>query len=787
MTNWIISSSILIIAVLFLRRILKGRISLRIQYAIWLLVAVRLLIPFNFGSTFLSIENYTSQLTEYETENNVTDAVASPPVIENEYKVKIYDNVVPQGTSIHADRSESLNDSVDRNNILKIIWIVGMIGVGSTFVISNLIFTRKVKFSRRRVIADCELPVYISDKIDTPCLFHIFRPTIYITNNVAKHEKLLIHTISHELTHYHQGDLIWNIVRCICLIIHWYNPLVWIAAIISKQDCELACDETTIKKLGEQDRLEYGKTLIQLTSHKTAELFVASTTMTSGKRVLKERIHLIAKKPRTTFIGCTLLIVTLLIVTGCTFTSARSEDITASENTENISSEKAEPGKTEQSSESAAVEIKYYDEPEENKVCLAVMPDGISKAGGDYRYIIPEDQVVWTDRYKAMRSIVSGDGKWKDDERSMGIWTVFNDEWTCITDQGFIYDFSKRAELDTPEVEEFYQMCLTEARDNMINSPVRPEEITTIRAATLEYNGAYTVMDEGILSQLQRNLSASEEIRGGAACPFTASLYLEFENGKGTTIYLATDTCNAWMSSGVYYEYFGYADTEEIYNIFQENAVEVRAEESANIVSNAEYLITHADVKLREGYIEAKLTYIDNSEVGWNYYTDNPWESDAERDALAQAALKELYTLTGFNVKECTYTTDGRSKFIFGKSAEYIGKSIAFYTRDYGFTLYGNETPYMGFVNARRVHYSDVQQLDSPYGKEEFSGHAAIPTWFLKHSGIYQGEKITGFEAFNIDDTVFTHIKLFFNGGYYIVVMDEEIESVAEIMGPYYE
>ena len=149
--------------------------------------------------------------------------------------------------------------------------------------------------------------------------------------------------------------------------------------------------------------------------------------------------------------------------------------------------------------------------------------------------------------------------------------------------------------------------------------------------------------------------------------------------------------------------------------------------------------------------------------------------------------LKELYTITGYNVEECTYTTNGRSKFIFGKSAENIRKSIAFYSRDYGFTLYGDEIPFMGFVNARKVHYSDVQQLDSPYHKKEFQGNGAIAAWFLEHSGVYQGEKIIGFDAINLDDTVYTHIKLMFDGGYYIVLMDEKIESFHSAEGPFFE
>lgn len=202
-------------------------------------------------------------------------------------------------------------------------------------------------------------------------------------------------------------------------------------------------------------------------------------------------------------------------------------------------------------------------------------------------------------------------------------------------------------------------------------------------------------------------------------------------------------------------------------------------------VSGAKAIIATAERRLREDYTAATLTYVDNAETGWDYYADNPWESEEERDALAQAAIQELYTLTGYNVTECVYTTDGRSKFIFAKSKENIKKSIAFYARDYGSILWGDAVPYMGFMNARRVHYSDIQQLDSPYQKEELSGQGAIPYWFLEHSGVYQGEKITGFDVFNLDDTVYTHVKLLFDGGYYVVVMDEAIEAVSEVMGPY--
>lgn len=79
-------------------------------------------------------------------------------------------------------------------------------------------------------------------------------------------------------------------LRCACLIVHWYNPLVWWAAALSKRDGELACDEDAIKALGESERISYGRTLIGLTATGgTKNILRCATTMTGGKNTLKER------------------------------------------------------------------------------------------------------------------------------------------------------------------------------------------------------------------------------------------------------------------------------------------------------------------------------------------------------------------------------------------------------------------------------------------------------------------------------------------------------------------
>lgn len=72
MAEWIISSSALILAVVLLRRVLRGRLSPRLQYALWALVLVRLLVPMSFGAAGLSVQNLVRGADERAAEHIVT-------------------------------------------------------------------------------------------------------------------------------------------------------------------------------------------------------------------------------------------------------------------------------------------------------------------------------------------------------------------------------------------------------------------------------------------------------------------------------------------------------------------------------------------------------------------------------------------------------------------------------------------------------------------------------------------------------------------------------------------
>lgn len=333
MTEWILSSSILILAVIGLRTLLKGKISLSLQYALWGLVLLRLLIPVNFGSSPISVSNLTAM-----EEISIT---AAPAAGDHQLNPVPNQSHTPNQSTQTENSELTKADSVvkqdpvrklDWKEAAKLIWFAGMVLIGAAFLFTNLRFRREITATREPLNRREEgLPVYVTDRIDTPCLFGVGRPAIYLTYAAADDATLLRHTTAHEAVHYRHLDHIWAVLRCLCLALHWYNPLVWLAAFLSRQDGELACDEATIARLGEEERAEYGRTLIGMTCRKKANVLITATTMNSGRRSLRERILLIAKKPKMA--AYTLLIVILMaaVAVGCTFTGARQDRLDALE------------------------------------------------------------------------------------------------------------------------------------------------------------------------------------------------------------------------------------------------------------------------------------------------------------------------------------------------------------------------------------------------------------------------------------------------------------------------
>ena len=316
MIEWIVSSSVLILIVIALRFVLKGKISPRMRCFLWAVVMLRLLIPFSFGATDFSAVQGVSNVSQVKEFNSLAP-VENISRLDGESAEITYRDSVLYGrskTAYEPDKSVLFKpaeyfDRMERMLFLRkaasIVWLGGMTLMAAVFLFSNLRFASMLKRSRHPLadccgydISDISCPVYITQSVKTPCLFGLFSPAIYITPAAAGDTAVLRHALQHENTHYLRRDNLRAAVRCICLILHWYNPLVWLAAFLSVEDSELACDEATIQRLGEDERLSYGRTLIAMTCQGHSGLTVTATTMVGSKNAIKRRIESIAKKPK---------------------------------------------------------------------------------------------------------------------------------------------------------------------------------------------------------------------------------------------------------------------------------------------------------------------------------------------------------------------------------------------------------------------------------------------------------------------------------------------------------
>lgn len=336
----LITSSVLILAILLLRLLFRSTVSRRVQYALWLLAALRLLIPLNLPAMEHNV------LSAAEPVSQTISALAEHPVYRLPYAaVPVTDyareelpDTQPGAVLIEGEGSFGVVDRAGETvvfyrqriqpaQVLRTVRYVGMAAMALWFLAANLRFARKLRRTRVPLRgAESKYPVWLCDDIPSPCLFGLFRPAIYLTSAAAKDETRLRCVIAHEETHARHLDPLWSLVRSVCLAVWWFNPLVWLAAHCSKVDCELACDEGTLARLGEAERVPYGETLLALIPvRRGGDPMLAATTMTAGKRQMKERITRIAEHRRPLAIALAAALALTAVACAATFTGAEEQ------------------------------------------------------------------------------------------------------------------------------------------------------------------------------------------------------------------------------------------------------------------------------------------------------------------------------------------------------------------------------------------------------------------------------------------------------------------------------
>ena len=348
--QWAVTSSALILIVLAVRVLFRNRLSARLRYALWGVVLLRLLIPFQVelpaavsGSLPVLASNLTPDAAQWE-ERSIPVFPQGRFAAFGFSRADLHQlepgEIIPTDTSIGYWQKSQNGETITRYldlwspaQMAAAVWTVGAGGSALVILLSNLCFALRLKKRRKRLeVPAAPIPVYTAEGLPSPCLFGVLRPAVYVTPRAAEHPEVLRHVLAHELTHYAHKDHLWSLLRCLALALHWYNPLVWLAAGLSKQDGELACDEGAVQRLGERERIPYGRTLVDTVaarSARPADLLSCSTAMTGGGRSVRQRVAALVNKPQT--VKTALFAAAAVIALGLVFTFASRGEGTSSQ------------------------------------------------------------------------------------------------------------------------------------------------------------------------------------------------------------------------------------------------------------------------------------------------------------------------------------------------------------------------------------------------------------------------------------------------------------------------
>lgn len=236
-----------VICIVLLLRLIFKRISKRLCLFLWLIVGLRCVLPFSFHSTFSFLPS--SQVFDPGDMYGYSFKIHSGLYFIDDYVNDYLGDHYFEGISVPV---ETMLKSA-RNGA--VIWVIGMV------ILTVLLIAGIVALRRRLCTAVIyEGNIWQSDMIGTPFVFGIFRPKIYVPFNMQGKDFSLI--IAHEREHIRHGDHIWKLLFYVILIIHWYNPLMWVAYKKFSDDLEFACDERVIGKISEDERKAYAMTLL---------------------------------------------------------------------------------------------------------------------------------------------------------------------------------------------------------------------------------------------------------------------------------------------------------------------------------------------------------------------------------------------------------------------------------------------------------------------------------------------------------------------------------------------
>ncbi len=294
--NMSITASYVILIVIAIRLLLKKAPKV-ISYALWGVVAFRLLIPFSFKSVFSLIPRKTNVVP-------ISNGIIYQQSLQIDNGIRVLDSFTSE--PLHASNAgASISPLQNFIEFGAYIWMLGIIILLVYSFVSILVLKRQLKAARL-----IENNIFESRSLQTPFVLGVIRPKIYLPVGLNEDERDYI--LLHEQIHIRRKDHIIKMLAFFVLCIHWFNPLVWVAYLIMSIDMELSCDESVLKEMNEEIKKPYANSLLSLAAGRH---ILSGSPIAFGEGNVKRRIINVLNYKKPAF-WVTLVSVMLAVTIG---------------------------------------------------------------------------------------------------------------------------------------------------------------------------------------------------------------------------------------------------------------------------------------------------------------------------------------------------------------------------------------------------------------------------------------------------------------------------------------
>ena len=307
--NMSISASWLVLAVLILRFVLK-KAPKWINVLLWGIVAIRLICPFSFESTLSLIPS--AETIPLNIGMDTTPTINSGISAIN----NAVNPIISQSNTPMAGASVNLLQITI--GIYEYIWIFGMIALALYTAISYWRLRRKVDTAVRY-----KDNIFQSENVSFPFVLGIIKPRIYLPFKM--NGQYLEYVVAHEQAHICRKDHWWKPLGFLLLMIHWFNPLMWLAYVLLCRDIELACDEKVIKELGNEQRGDYTQALVACSINRR---MIAACPLAFGEVSVKERVKSVMNYKKPAFWVIIISVIVCVGVAVCFLTNPKQDSYT---------------------------------------------------------------------------------------------------------------------------------------------------------------------------------------------------------------------------------------------------------------------------------------------------------------------------------------------------------------------------------------------------------------------------------------------------------------------------